>query len=50
MPIAKAAHARYHDHMKSTRLATTTTTSSAIISITGMMIMRTPVGRMEERN
>jgi hypothetical protein len=28
----------------------TTTTMGAIFSITGMMITRTPVGRMEERN
>jgi hypothetical protein len=36
--------------MKTTQFATTTTTTGAIISITGMMMISTPVGRMEERN
>jgi hypothetical protein len=33
--------------MLTTRIATITTTEGTIISITGMMIMRTPVGWME---
>lgn len=50
MPIALAAFGRYDGRMLISRIATTTTTTGAIISITGMMIKRTPVGRMEERN